>query len=626
MAPAAQRTEAHLAAGAWASVRPPLSDWVLSALSEMQFAHMTPVQASAIPLFLSHKDVVAEAVTGSGKTLAFVIPVLEILRRREDPLRKGQIGAVIVCPTRELAQQTASVVANMLEWQPGGYTRGIIGHTPRDEEGQDGEEPARDPRALRGVQLCVGGTHTSPADDYVAFCDEGAEILVGTPGRLEELLRKPGVRKSELEVLVLDEADRLLDLGFAATLRTLLGYLPKQRRTGLFSATMTEALSELVRVGLRNPVRVVVKVEQKGAKGLAKGGGDMRLPATLQNYYHVSRPEHKLAQLLRILRYEAQPDEHEHASRARKFIVYFATCAQVNYLYPLLARYARSGGDATQALQFFSLHGKQSPKRRHATFHAFTHAHAPSTDAAAVESDATPAQGTNAAVLLCTDVAARGLDLPDVDVVVQYDPPSDPKVFSHRCGRTARAGRQGRAIVMLNRGREENYVGTSAPGRREKLTSRIPPDQAAAAGCVPIPLRHGQGADARRGAGRDEPRGARAGACAAALRARGPGTVRARRPRIRELGQGVLEARGVVHLPPRRRAAGRRRICVRPAAPPQDARGGALARTAAGRAVAARGGAGRPAHVCLRGPAAREAASCGARARGRGAGSAAADA
>lgn len=384
---------------------------------------MTPVQSSVIPLFLSHKDVVAEAVTGSGKTLAFVIPIIEMLQRRDTPLKKHELGAVVVCPTRELAQQIASVFSLFLEKQP--------------------TDTKRAP--LRGVKLCVGGTSVSPEDDFNEFREHGHDILVGTPGRMEELLRKPGIRTGELDVLVMDEADRLLDLGFAPAIRTIIGYLPKQRRTGLFSATMTEALSELVRVGLRNPVRVVVKVEFKN-RGASKGK-DIRMPATLQSFYHVSRPENKFAQLLRLLRYEAQGTRG-----ARKAIVYFATCAQVNYVFSLLQALDK-GTLSTAQLRFFSLHGKQTPKRRTATFSAF--AQSRMGDAG---TDATGDADAPTSVLLCTDVAARGLDLPDVDVVIQYDPPSDPKVFNHRSGRTARAGKSGRAIVMLHAGREEGYV------------------------------------------------------------------------------------------------------------------------------------------------------------------------
>ena len=429
------QSDTAMAAGAWSTVRPPLSEWMyvrnshrLDVVASMEYTQMTPVQAASIPLFLSHKDVVAEAVTGSGKTLAFVIPILEILRRREVALKRHDLGAVIVCPTRELAEQTCGVLQHFLDAQP-------------DETAPHGR--------VGPVQLVVGGLKVSPAEDYRLFRENGPDILVGTPGRMEELLKKPGVRTSELDVLVMDEADRLLDLGFVEPIRALLAYLPKQRRTGLFSATMTEALTELVRVGLRNPVRVVVKVETK-AKGSATRK-DIRMPATLHNFYHVSRPENKLAQLLRLLRREAQDGAH-------KAIVYFATCAQVNYVFSLLSQHTKMHPHDTKGLQFFSLHGKQTTKRRHATFQAFAHAH---TDAR--DTDRTGASDAQCTVLLCTDVAARGLDLPDVDVVIQYDPPNDPKVFSHRCGRTARAGRTGRAIVLLHEGREEGYVGTYAP-------------------------------------------------------------------------------------------------------------------------------------------------------------------
>ncbi|WFC98881.1 RNA helicase [Malassezia yamatoensis] len=391
----------------------------------MEFDQMTPVQSAAIPLFLTHKDVVAEAVTGSGKTLAFVIPILEILQRREHKLKKHELGAIVLCPTRELAEQIVKVTNVFLD-----------AYTARFTENHE--------QKLGKAQLCVGGIKVTPAEDYRLFRENGPDILVGTPGRMEELLKKPGVRTSELDVLVMDEADRLLDLGFTDCIRTVLGHLPKQRRTGLFSATMTEALTELVRVGLRNPVRVVVKVEAKLKGSLVRQ--DIRMPSTLQNRYQVSRPENKFAQLLRTLRYEAQAD-------TKKCIVYFATCAQVNFFFSLLARHAKRYAEWTQGLQFFSLHGKQGTQRRQATFQAFTQARIRKH-----ETDVTGSTKATCTVLLCTDVAARGLDLPDIDVVIQFDPPNDPKVFAHRCGRTARAGKSGKALVMLHRGREEGYV------------------------------------------------------------------------------------------------------------------------------------------------------------------------
>ncbi|KWU44091.1 DEAD-domain-containing protein [Rhodotorula sp. JG-1b] len=448
-------------AGPWSRIQPALTPWIADVVRDMGFEQMTPVQAGTIPLFLQHKDVVVEAVTGSGKTLAFVIPVIERLARRERPLGKREIGAVVIAPTRELAIQIHSVFNHFLAAQP-------TAQNPDDPSTSTAPPPAPTSATPVGpALLLIGGN--SLQDDKKQFFETGADILVGTPGRLEEFLlgsssvaiNKKGKGKGsvsrgsgtgvgdtrQLEVLVMDEADRLLDLGFTPTLTRLLEHFPKQRRTGLFSATMTDALGQLVRVGLRNPVRVVVKVEAKNAKGKekAEAAGDRKIPSLLQNGFVVCRPEERLAMLFRILRQEAFPSPDEAGGEvestgegARKFIVYFSTCAAVDYFFKVLSAMpslAKSG------FSLHSLHGQQSPTRRSSTFAAFI---------------ALPS--TTPGVLLCTDVAARGLDLPDVDVVVQVDPPVDPRAFGHRVGRTARAGRSGKAVVLLNKGREEGYV------------------------------------------------------------------------------------------------------------------------------------------------------------------------
>lgn len=394
---------------------------------------MTPVQASTIPLFMKHKDVVVEAVTGSGKTLAFVIPVLEKLVRRERRLRKNEIGALIISPTRELATQIHSVFSLFLSSQPGHH----------DSASEDDEhvntktiEPAHP------QPLLVISSDSPPTEDIQRFLSTGADIVVGTPGRVEEFLLGKGrdvVNAKELEVLVLDEADRLLDLGFQTTLSRILTHLPKQRRTGLFSATMTDAdaLSELVRVGLRNPARIVVKVQTKKSKLKNAGSDDRsevveerRIPANLQNYCLTCRASEKLVQVSRILAHEVA--KHQ----SSRFIVYFSTCACVEYFYRILLPFMPPN------TTLYSLHGHLPPATRTRTLANFS------------SSVALPSAPS---VLLATDVAARGLDLPDVDVVIQFDPPSDSKAFSHRCGRTARAGRSGRAWVLLV-GRERDYV------------------------------------------------------------------------------------------------------------------------------------------------------------------------
>ncbi|THH31153.1 hypothetical protein EUX98_g3039 [Antrodiella citrinella] len=388
---------------------------------------------------MKNKDVVVEAVTGSGKTLAFVIPILERLIRREHKLRKNEIGALVISPTRELANQIHSVFSLFLNSQPS-----MRGASPLTVFSSGPTEELTEPEREYPDPLLLVSSNSSPADDIKRFLATKANIVIGTPGRVEEFLLGQGknvVNVKELEVLVLDEADRLLDLGFQQTVTRILRHLPKQRRTGLFSATMTDAdaLSELVRVGLRNPARIVVKVQSKKMKKAIDGQTaasssevveERRIPANLQNLYISCRASEKLTQLVRIIQHETR------TSQSSRFIIYFATCACVDYFYRILPLFLDS------AATVYSLHGHLQPATRTATLESFA------TD---VCTPSTPA------ILLATDVAARGLDIPDVDVVIQFDPPSDPKAFSHRCGRTARAGRSGRAWVLLV-GREQDYV------------------------------------------------------------------------------------------------------------------------------------------------------------------------
>ncbi|KAF8600916.1 DEAD-domain-containing protein [Ceratobasidium sp. AG-I] len=410
-------------AGSWSKLNPKLTPWVQDVISAQGFTQMTPVQASTIPLFMKHKDVVVEAVTGSGKTLSFIVPIIEKLIRRETPHKKNEVGALIISPTRELAAQIHSIFQLFLDAQP----------APAQPENADPDDPPLPPTYPPPL-LLVSGTTSTPAQDVQRFLETSADIVIGTPGRIEEFLLGRGVARvtvKELEVLVLDEADRLLDLGFLASISKILQHLPKQRRTGLFSATMTDALSELVRVGLRNPVRIVVKVENKKRK-TGEEIAERRTPATLQNSFIVCRPEEKTLQFLRILSYERE------TYNSSRFIAYFATCACVEYFSKILTQLPN-----LSKTKIYTLHGHLTPSKRASTLAAFA---------------AHPSTPDSPSLLLATDVAARGLDLPDVDVVVQYDPPTDPKQYSHRAGRTARAGRKGRAWALLCEGREREYV------------------------------------------------------------------------------------------------------------------------------------------------------------------------
>lgn len=374
--------------GTWDSLPVQLNPSILQTLDALKFTHMTPVQSACIPLFMSNKDVAAEAVTGSGKTLAFVIPVIELLLKREEKLKKMQVGALVITPTRELALQISEVMQCFIE------------KFPQFKQA-----------------LLIGGSN--PIEDVQKLKDHGANILIATPGRLEDMFR----RKSDgldlacavrsLDVLVLDEADRLLEMGFEASLNTILGYLPKQRRTGLFSATQTQELEKLVRAGLRNPVRIAVK--EKGVAATAT----QKTPSRLSNYYTICRAEDKFNSLVTFLR------QHKH----EKQLVFFSTCACVEY-------FGRALESLIKKVTVHLIHGKMKHKRNKifADFRAL-----------------------KSGILVCTDVMARGIDIPDVNWVLQYDPPSSASAFVHRCGRTARIGNQGNALVFLLP-MEESYV------------------------------------------------------------------------------------------------------------------------------------------------------------------------
>ena len=343
--------------------------------------------------------------------MAFLIPVVEKLLRLEEPIKKHHVGAIIVSPTRELATQIHSVLLSLLAF-----------HGPSAEALQPLEEDEkRKPSSTLSVvpQLLLGGT-TTPAQDLSRFLKNSPNLLISTPVRLLELLSSPHVHcpQSSFEVLVLDEADRLLDLGFKDDLQKILGRLPKQRRTGLFSASVSEAVGEIVRVGLRNPVKIAVKVK-------SAAGDDKRTPASLQMSYLLTQPNHKFPALLSLLS-QLHPTP-------QKTIVYLSTCAAVDYFQHILSALLPS------QFSLLPLHGKHPPNVRQKNFSKYVTAVTPT-------------------ILLTTDVAARGLDIPQVDLVVQIDPPSDPKVFLHRCGRAGRAGRKGLSVIFLQPGREEDYI------------------------------------------------------------------------------------------------------------------------------------------------------------------------
>ncbi|CAH8866507.1 unnamed protein product [Trichobilharzia szidati] len=411
----------------WHSLPVKLSESTLEAISSLGFKECMPVQQSVIPLLLSSKDVAAEAVTGSGKTLAFVVPVLEILLRRNRPWQIYEIGALILSPTYELAVQIHEVVLHFIKFV-NMKTNGNCNFS--------------------SLVFTGGGRSTGPTtkfQDFAAFKEKGSTILVATPGRLTDLIlagqvvdfglgnmMNPIIRGlRSIEILILDEADRLLEMGFESQINTILSFLPKQRRTGLFSATQTTRIEDLLRAGLRNPVRVTVSQQtMKDVSSVSDGSQQQKLqpqqqqrtPFALQNYYAIVEPDEKMSLILRFIL----------AHRTEKILIFLATCSCVDYFYSILKGLLPS----KQSKRLEKLHGKLNKKR----FSVFT-----------------KFKDSPNGVLLCTDVMARGIDVPHIDWVIQCDPPTSANAFVHRCGRTARCGTQGSALLFIT-SQEAAYI------------------------------------------------------------------------------------------------------------------------------------------------------------------------
>ena len=371
------------------AIDPPLCEEVLQGIRELGFTDMTPVQSATLPLFMTNKDVLVNAMTGSGKTLAFILPIIQMIRKLNlQPVRETcKVLSVILSPTRELARQIYDTAVFFCS------------------------------KALPmvNVHMLVGGSSVDEDLELItrnrgSFC-----IMIGTPGRTNDILNRGNHKLldvRDLEVLVLDEADTLLDMGFQQCIDQILRVMPKQRRTGLFSATQTQEVKALARAGLRNPAMISVKVSNT----------EQQTPTTLQNFYMYAKPEEKISSLFHFLV----------QNQSKKTIVFFSTCAAVDF-------YGRVFKQLLGDLEYepVMLHGKMIPKKRNTNYAAFVQ--------------------LKSGALFCTDIVARGIDLPDVDWIIQYDPPQDPSFFVHRVGRTARAGRSGSALTILCPN-EDTYV------------------------------------------------------------------------------------------------------------------------------------------------------------------------
>jgi ATP-dependent RNA helicase RhlE len=388
-----------------------LSPALCTPLTRMGFTRPTPIQAQAIPLALGGRDLLARAQTGTGKTAAFGLPMIErFLVREPRPRRPRRPRGLVLVPTRELALQVHAAIAT---------------------HGADVQ--------LRATAV-YGGV---PMSAQVRALNHGTDIVVATPGRLVDHLDRGAIDLSGVEVLTLDEADRMLDMGFKPALRRILGELPKTRQTLLFSATLSNDVVQLATAFTRNPLRVDVS------------DGDVVASTVTHHVYHVAH-DRKGAVLAQLLK---QPPQ----SRA---IVFCRTKRGAN----------RVGEQLTGAgIQAAVIHGNKSQAARTRALSDF--------------------KMGRAAALVATDIAARGIDVVELPLVINYDLPLVAAEYVHRVGRTGRAGCTGRAISLVSPGehgllqdiqrllpapiervRTEEGERTSAPsnGPRPQSTSRGP--------------------------------------------------------------------------------------------------------------------------------------------------------
>ncbi len=335
-----------------------IDERILRAIREMGFENFTPIQELAIPYLLDGDDIIGQAQTGTGKTAAFGIPLLQKI----DPdLRKLQ--GVILCPTRELAIQAAEELRKIAKYMHGIKILPVYG----------GQEIGKQINGLKGVQ-----------------------IIVGTPGRVMDHMRRHTIKLDYVNTVVLDEADEMLNMGFREDMELILGQIPGEHQTALFSATMPQ------------PILDITGQFQKDARLIKVAAKELTIPLVSQRYYRV-KGQDKDAACIRLLEYY-QPS---------LCLIFCNTKIKVDELSEVLKK---------AGFRVEGLHGDMSQHQRDVAMHHFRNG------------------STN--ILIATDVAARGIDVEDVEVVINYDIPQDIEYYVHRIGRTGRAGKTGRSFTF----------------------------------------------------------------------------------------------------------------------------------------------------------------------------------
>ncbi|MDP5290788.1 ATP-dependent RNA helicase DbpA [Oceanimonas sp. CHS3-5] len=338
----------------------PLGPTLLDNLTSLGYSRMTPIQAQGLPLVLAGNDVIAQASTGSGKTLTFGLGLLSRLN-----VSRNRVQAMVLCPTRELADQVARELRKL----------------------------ARTMANVKLVSLCGG----SPTAAQTATLQFGAHIVVGTPGRMLKHLQQGSLSLDALDTLVLDEADRMLDMGFADDIRKVVAFAPAERQTLLFSATYPDGIAELSRGLQRQPQQIAVADEQNADN---------------------------IVELL----FEVTPDQRKTALAA--MLAHYAPASAV--VFCNTKRACQEVADHLNGLGFaaLALNGDLEQRERDQVLVRFANG--------------------SANILVATDVAARGLDIKELAAVINYDITQDPQVHVHRIGRTGRAGEQGLALSLYS--------------------------------------------------------------------------------------------------------------------------------------------------------------------------------
>lgn len=333
---------------------------ILRAVRELGFEYMTPIQEQAIPLFMTGQDIIGQAQTGTGKTAAFGIPILQKI----DPENRS-LQAVILCPTRELAMQAADELRKFAKYMNGIKVLPVYG----------GQEIYKQIKNLK----------------------TGVQIVVGTPGRVMDHMRRHTLKMDHVHTVVLDEADEMLNMGFREDIETILKEMPKERQTGLFSATMPK------------PILDITKTYQKNAAYVKMTPKEVTIPLIKQAYYQV-RKQDKEEVLCRLIDYYMP-------GRA---LIFCNTKRMVDEL----TEHLKARGYEVEGL-----HGDLTQGQRDTVMNLF--------------------RGGRINILIATDVAARGIDVSDVEAVYNFDVPDDIEYYVHRIGRTGRAGKTGRSFTLV---------------------------------------------------------------------------------------------------------------------------------------------------------------------------------